>query len=233
MTEPLKLLSFDQTRPPSITDKVYEELYARIMKLDLPPGTKLSEVDVANQLGVSRQPVRDAFYRLSQVKLLMIRPQRATVVMPISVEAVLEAMFVRTALELETVRTAIPNLNSGRVAELKDLVARQRVAVKAGDREGFHILDDDFHLKICEIAGHMHVWTLIQNHKAHMDRIRYLSLETGAQAALDEHGVILQALSAGDEAGALENMRYHLSRIATIINRIRGEHSEYFDMAVL
>lgn len=233
MTKRLKLLTFDQTRPPSITDKVYDALYVRIMKLDLLPGTKLSEVEVANQLGVSRQPVRDAFYRLSQVKLLMVRPQRATVVMPISVEAVLQAMFVRVALELETVRAAIVNMNAGHLSDLDELITRQKATIDADDREGFHMLDDEFHLKICEIANHEHVWTLIQNHKAHMDRIRYLSLETGAQAALDDHIIILQSLHDGDEAGALSNMREHLSRIEVIIERIRSEHSEYFDMSFL
>ncbi len=233
VTDRLKLLTLDHNRPPSITDKVYEALYVRIMKLDLLPGSKLSEVDVANQLGVSRQPVRDAFYRLSQVRLLMIRPQRATVVTPISVEAVLEAMFVRTALELETVRAALPNLNALRLGELGELVTRQQVAVRSGDREGFHMLDDEFHLKICEIADHGHVWTLIQNHKAHMDRIRYLSLETGAQKALNDHAMILEALKQGDEVGALSHMRAHLSRIETIIGSIRAEHSEYFDMAMI
>ncbi|MBB4301006.1 DNA-binding GntR family transcriptional regulator [Rhodobium orientis] len=230
MIEGLKSLTFDQTRPPSVTDQVYEELYVRIMKLVLPPGAKLSEAEVAGQMGVSRQPVRDAFYRLSQVKLLMIRPQRATVVTPISIEAVYEAIFVRTALEMETTRAAIPNLDTARLGALEELLERQRKAVEADDREGFHMYDDRFHFEICEAAGHAHVWTLIQNHKAHMDRIRYLSLENGAGFALEEHLRIFDRLAARDEAGALDEMRQHLQRIGTQLEGIRSAHAECFDL---
>jgi DNA-binding GntR family transcriptional regulator len=81
-------------------------LHSQILLLELPPGTKMSEVEVAKALGVSRQPVRDAFYRLSKLGFLSIRPQRATLVSQISSTAVLQARFVRNALEAETVRTA-------------------------------------------------------------------------------------------------------------------------------
>lgn len=232
VSEPLKLLSFDQTRPVSITDRVYEVLYNRIINLDLPPGSKLSESEVSNQLGVSRQPVRDAFYRLSQTKLLMIRPQRATVVMPISEEAVYEAIFIRTALEQETVRSALPNMTPAHIKVLEENLKGQARTIKQDDRVGFHNLDEEFHFKICEYAGHDHVWTLIQNNKAHMDRIRYLSLETGAEAALAEHRLLLKAFTAGDEKRALAVMRTHINRIGNVSENIRELHAEYFEQVV-
>lgn len=223
------LKSLDLARGPSVTDLVFDELYRRVVGLDLPPGTKLSEAEVARRMGVSRQPVRDAFYRLSQQGFLLIRPQRATVVTPISVEAVLRARFVRTALELETVRAALPRLDRAGLADLSALIERQRRAVADDDRHGFHALDDAFHSRICEIAGHAHAWALIRDHKAHMDRVRYLSLENGARLALDDHVTILEAMAAGDEALAVKRMRGHLSRIAGIIAAIRAAHAEYFD----
>ncbi len=67
MHEKIQLTSLNQQRVPSITDQVFEEMYRQVVELSLPPGTKISEADVARQLGVSRQPVRDAFYRLSQL----------------------------------------------------------------------------------------------------------------------------------------------------------------------
>lgn len=69
---------------PSVTDQVFDPLHDRIIELDLPPGTRLSEIEVAKQFGVSRQPVRDAFHRLSKLGFLSIRPQRATSVSQIS-----------------------------------------------------------------------------------------------------------------------------------------------------
>jgi DNA-binding GntR family transcriptional regulator len=229
MTEHIKLRALDMSRVPSVTDLVYAELYNRVVDLDLVPGTKLSEAEVAKRMGVSRQPVRDAFYRLSQQGFLLIRPQRATVVMPISIEAVHQARFIRTALELETVRAAMANMNAAAIGELEALIDEQEKAVRCDDRSDFHALDDAFHSRICEIAGHGHVWALIRDHKAHMDRVRYLSLENGAQLALDDHVGILEALRAGDEETAIVRMRGHLGRIAGIIAEIRAAHSDYFD----
>ena len=58
------LPALDEARPPSVTDQVYDALYERVIDLTLPPGARLSEAEVATQMGVSRQPVRDAFYRV-------------------------------------------------------------------------------------------------------------------------------------------------------------------------
>ena len=88
------------------TDRIFEELYARIVGLDLLPGTKISETDVAKSFGYSRQPVREAFTRLANLNLLLIRPQRATIVRPFSRDLIANARFVRAAIELEVVRNA-------------------------------------------------------------------------------------------------------------------------------
>ena len=59
----------ETARPPTVSDQVFEALYRQVVTLELPPGTRLSEVEVAQAAGVSRQPVRDAFWRLSQLGL--------------------------------------------------------------------------------------------------------------------------------------------------------------------
>lgn len=218
----------DSLRGPSTTDLVFEELYRQVVELELPPGAKVSELEVAKRMGVSRQPVRDAFYRLSQVKLLRIQPQRATTIAPISEEAVLQARFIRTALEMETARSAAAMLEPIRLAELEDILARQQAAVERDDRIAFHRLDDDFHRAICVAAGEETVWSLIRVNKAHMDRVRYLSLSFGARSALDDHLAIMDALRHGDPDRAAQSMRVHLSRIADILAKIRAERPSIF-----
>lgn len=215
-------------RGPSITDLVADEIYRRIVELELPPGSRLSEQEVARQMGISRQPVRDAFYRLSQIGLLHIQPQRATTVPRISETAVLQARFVRTALEMETVRAAARAATDDQIAELEALLAKQRAAVAADDRIGFHALDDAYHHRICGIAGNGFAWNLIRDNKAHMDRVRFLSLSFGAQSALEDHLRILQALRARDPDRAAREMRAHLARIVDILAQIRAEHSAMF-----
>ena len=224
----LRLPRFEPVRSPSVTDQVFGSLYSDVVTLTLPPGAKLSEADVARQFGVSRQPVRDAFYRLSQLGFLVVRPQRATTVSPISEAAVLQARFIRTAIEIETARVAAERLSDAQLAELDDLIAEQARAVAARDRIVFHGLDDDFHRRICEMAGLDFAWTLIRDTKAQMDRVRFLSLAVGAESVLHEHKAILAALRAHDAAAAIERVREHLSQIQGILARLRLSDPQYF-----
>jgi DNA-binding GntR family transcriptional regulator len=223
-----QLPTIEAKRAPSVTELVFEELYQRVITLDLAPGAKLSEVEVARRMGVSRQPVRDAFYRLSRVGFLLIRPQRATIVAPISESAVREARFIRTALEVETVQVAARELGPDQLRRLAGLMQRQEAAVEAGDKTGFHVLDDEFHRLICELTDLTFAWTVIKEHKAHMDRVRYLSLAFGARSALNEHKEIMAAVAAHDPIGAAAAMRAHLSQIVNIIATIRQDRDEYF-----
>jgi DNA-binding GntR family transcriptional regulator len=218
----------DAPRPPTVADQLFEALYRQVMTLELPPGARLSEVEVARRFKVSRQPVRDAFWRLSQFGFLLVRPQRATTVTQISERAVMQARFVRTALEVETLTVAADRLGPAELAELEGMLEEQAEAVAAEDRERFHRLDDDFHRRICQLAGVPFVWAMIREQKAHMDRVRYLSLSFGAELALNDHRAILAALRAGDGVGATAALRLHLSRIGDIIARIRAEHADYF-----
>ncbi|SEK43101.1 GntR family transcriptional regulator [Pacificibacter marinus] len=230
MGHDLKLQTLTQDRPPSVTDVVYGQLYDSIVGLHMPPGTKMSEADVAKKLGVSRQPVRDAFYRLSQQGFLLIRPQRATVVTKISTAAVHKARFIRTALELETTCTAMKKATPADIARLEDNLEKQKSAISDENRERFHELDDAFHAQLCAIAGHPEVWTLIKDNKAHMDRVRYLSLDReGSQIAFDEHVEILKAMKSKDKNHVIELMRAHLNRIAKSINTIHAAHTEFFE----
>jgi DNA-binding GntR family transcriptional regulator len=224
----LALRPIDALRGPSTADLVYGELYRQIVEGDLEPGARISEQEVARQMGSSRQPVRDAFYRLSKLGLVQIQPQRATVVSLISEEAVLQARFVRTALETETARVAAGHLSSESLATLNRLLDEQAAAVAADDRIRFHSLDDAFHEAICAASGHAHAWSLIRENKAHMDRVRWLSLAFGARTAVDDHVRILDALRGGDAAGAAEAIRDHLGRIVEIIAQVRAERPAIF-----
>lgn len=213
----------------SATDAVFDELHRQILALDLPPGTRMSEVDVARSMGVSRQPVRDAFYRLSTLGFLTIRPQRATVVSPISEAAVMQARFIRSAIEAETVRMACERLRDADFAALDSVLDQQHAAVEARDPVAFHALDDLFHREICERSGHGFAWDIIRENKAHMDRVRFLSLSFASQDAFGDHLKVMAALRDRDAPRAMEAMRAHLARIKTQIGRIRSEHETFFE----
>ena len=206
---------------PSVADQVFDALHEQVLSLDLPPGAKLSEADVARAMGVSRQPVRDAFYRLSKLGFLTIRPQRATTVSPISERAVMQARFIRTALEVETIRVACGALTNTDLAALDGILNQQKQAVDTADKLTFHALDDLLHKEICTRAGLGFAWDIIRENKAHMDRVRFLSLAFASQRAFDDHVMLLDALKARDADQAVRHMRDHLSRSA--VQRLFGD----------
>lgn len=214
---------------PSVTDAIFEELHRQIVGMELPPGTRMSEADVAEIMGVSRQPVRDAFYRLSVLGFLTIRPQRATVVAAISEKAVMQARFIRSAIEAETVRVACERLTDADMRALDQVLEDQREAVADRDAPRFHELDDRFHREICERSGHGYAWEIIRENKSHMDRVRMLSLSFASGDAFGDHLKVMAAIKARDPARAMAEMHEHLVRIKTQIRRIRAEHEQYFE----
>lgn len=215
----------------SATDQVFDALYNAVISVALPPGTKVSESEIAKQLGVSRQPVRDAFFRLSNLGFLSIRPQRATLITQISLDAVDDAVFTRTALETECLRTALTRANSALLAALEENMELQKQATEA-TAVAFHKLDEAFHESICNIAGHAHVWTLIKEQKAHLDRIRFLTLSQERRSlVIAEHTRIVNAVEAGDIPTADAALRAHIEGVKAVAQATKDKHPNYFEMS--
>lgn len=212
----------------SASDRVFDALYAAVISVRLPPGTKVSEVEIAKQLGVSRQPVRDAFFRLSNLGFLSIRPQRATLITEISLRAVRDAVFTRTALEVECLRAAMA-APAALHHVLEENLEAHRMALTASTAS-FHSVDEAFHEAICTQAEHAHVWALIRAQKAHLDRIRYLTLsEERRQVVLREHSEIAAAVAANAPARAEAALRTHIEGVLTVLPAVQSEFPSYFE----
>jgi len=224
-------LKIDVIERRTSADVVFDYLRGEIVSNSLPPGTKLSEVDIAGRFGVSRQPVRDAFSRLANQDLLLIRPQKPTEVRKFSLSKVTQARFVRLAIELEVVKSACDVWDAGRAATLEKNLARQRQVIDAGDIEGFHDLDYNFHKLICEHSGNGMMFETIQFYKGKIDRLCMLSLGEPSEASdlLQDHQELADALLASSKQDAEGVVRHHLSRLDGTIEQIRVEHAEFFE----
>ena len=121
----------DITDRPTLASRVFEQLYEDIDSLKLLPGTKLSEVEVARKFGVSPQPVRDAFHRLSSMDLLLVQPQRASKVRGFSLSRIEDARFIRLSIELEVCRRACEIWDKSRAATLQKNLEKQKRCVEA------------------------------------------------------------------------------------------------------
>ncbi len=212
-------------------DVVFDRLYDDIVSLELLPGTKLSEADVAIQFGVSRQPVRDAFNRLGSRGLLRIQPQRATMVEKFSMQGISTARFVRLAIELETAKVATAQWNDVHRSRFEDILEAQTEAVEQSDFRRFHTLDEDFHKAISEVAEASAAFDLVLQKKAQIDRLCVLSLKqpTEMLELVSDHLKIYEAIASGDQNKVEASMREHLTRIDKTVNTVRSQYAEYFE----
>ncbi len=213
------------------SDVVFDELYGQITRLELLPGTKISETEVAKSFGYSRQPVREAFTRLANLNLLLVRPQRATVVRPFSRQLIANARFVRAAVELEVVRSAVRDRDTSVDAALKANLREQADAIAAGNVSLFHDLDYQFHKLLCASAKQAFAFDIIAENKAQVDRLCMLALTSreAMDVLYDDHQRLLRALFDGDAPAADDVLRRHLDRLTPTIEAIYTTHKAYFD----
>ena len=213
------------------SDDIFDEIHNAINKLQIRPGTKLSEVEIARQFDVSRQPVREAFIRLSNMGLLMIRPQRATIVRKISLSEVANARFVRLSIELEVARQAILNFESAHEASFEHNLELQRQMVISGDVAKFSDLDARFHELFCLVAGVPEAFSAIEEQMSKVDRLCVLSLAdlNECKEVYEEHKLMFADLKAGNAEGLADKIRDHLSRLDAIIESVAQSNSDYFE----
>jgi DNA-binding GntR family transcriptional regulator len=229
----MRMLRLDESATPrqsTIGFRVFASLRSAIVQLQLQPGHLLSEAEVARQLGVSRQPVREAFIKLAEVGLVEVRPQRGTYVMLISIREVQNVRFIREAIEVAVARKAALEAPAAKLADLQRIIEDQRACATAGDHVGFLRLDEAFHQALAHTADCDHAWRVMENLKAQMDRVRYLSMPdaTPIETLIAQHAAILEALrrQAPDDAEAAT--RAHLREILTSLPRLAEAHPELF-----
>lgn len=230
MGELLSLQAVTRTSLGPARLQVYAALRQAIVRGELEPGRKLSENALAEELGVSRTPVREALARLRDDRLVEIVPQLGTFVSRISPTAVADAQFIREALECAAIRRAAELAIDEDVAALHESLDAQQRAVEAADLDSFYLLDDGFHRALCDLSGHPAVWAVSERAKSHLNRIRRLSLGMPNYLAemLDEHRAVVAAVAEHAPDSAEELLRHHLRMVLGELPRLRAQHPDYF-----
>ena len=220
-----------RSAPEPAASRVFREVRNRIVGMELKPGQALSEQEIALQLGVSRQPVREAFIKLSEAGLVRVRPQRGTFVVKISAKEVMDARFVREAVEIALVRKACAHMPAEVVAELQRLVEAQRLAADGASTDAFLGLDEAFHRTIALGVGCDYAWRVVEEVKAQMDRVRHLSLPhaTPVSRLIEQHEAMVEAIVARDAARAERAVQVHLGEILTSLPVLERQFPELFD----
>jgi len=218
----------------SIGTQLHRHLRGAIIRGELHPGQALSESEIAGQYSTSRQPVREAFIKLAEERLVIIQPQRGTFVVKISVADVLDARFVREAIEVAVVQEAATSAPPSAIKELRHLIEQQK-EVMHGHNAEFLALDEEIHRTISLSVGRAHAWRVIEGIKAQMDRIRYLSLDdaTPLPLIIEQHSRILDGIEAGNPAAAAAAMRSHLREIIVSLPDIAARFPDVFEVESL
>lgn len=211
--------------------QVYEALRDAIVEAELEPGQRLSENELADRLGVSRTPVREALAQLRDERLVAIVPQLGTFVTLIDPDAVNDALFIREALECSAIRLAAERAEPSELEALQANLAAQERARADGDHDAFDALDQSLHQTLCQLSGHEIAWWLSRRAQGQLDRVRRLSLpEPGYLGEMvREHGAVVAAVADGDADGAERELRHHIRMVVSSLPDIQSTHPEYFE----
>lgn len=198
-----------------------------IVSLALAPGSRVSEAELAEQMGLSRTPVREALHELDKSGIVKVSPQRGTEVSYIDYAVLDEIMFLRSSLECAVLRVlcAAPLP----LEELEDNLLLEQRAAARDDREALMQLDNEFHRLLFWLAGKRRVYELMAGSMALLDRERTLALSLMRQYDfVADHAALLKALRAQNADGALRVMEFHLSRYQADKPMLLGACPQYF-----
>ena len=209
--------------------QVYQVLRARIIRAELPPGAQVSETEIARAFSLSRQPVREAFIKLADDGLVEVRPQRGTLVRKINIASVMDARFVREAVEADIAKLVAELHDPDVITDLRAQVEAQRQVVDRA--EEFMKLDELFHRSLAVAAGKSQVFKMVTSVKAHMDRVRYLTLmhRSVIVQSIEQHEKIVDAVERGGKEEADSAMRIHLRQILIDLPHVAKMKPEFFD----
>ena len=179
-----------------VTDWVCEEIREAIIDLRLHPGEPLREATIAQQLGVSKTPIREALARLEQEGLVEMTSFKGAVVSGYSPRDLEEIYELRSLLEGAAVRSVAVDASEEARAELSEVIARSRELRDAGELTELATLLGRFDQIIYDQVTNQRIRALIDNLRAHLTRIGKLTegIPGRVEASVEEHAVIVEAI---------------------------------------
>lgn len=209
-------------RPHTIAEGVYQHLRGELLTGDLPPGRWLREADLAQQLRVSRTPVREAVRQLAQEGLLVTEANRGVRVPELSSDEAVAAYEVRERLETMAARLAAPRVGDDERASL-DGHLRDMEALAPDDFAAHIRADDAFHARIAGLAANPVLSELIERLNDRVMRVKILTRDVNAtELARRQHAEIAAALTSRDAAAAEAAMSRHIrANLDIVVDRLR------------
>jgi phosphonate utilization transcriptional regulator len=211
----------------SLTTVVQQEIERAILAGEYAPGSKLIEAALAEKMGVSRGPVREAFRMLDEAGLVRTEKNRGVFVRDIPIDEAIEIFDLRAAMDELVGRQLARNITPVQLKEIKSLVDAMEKAVKAQDAREYHLLNLRFHDRLVEMAGNRKLTAIYRKLIKEVSLFRRLNLADGwlMPISAGEHRQILKAIASGDAQAAGKAMFDHVieSKERTIENDLRRQ----------
>jgi DNA-binding GntR family transcriptional regulator len=210
----------------TLWQRVYDHLRDEILSGSLTPGAELSEVALAESLGVSRGPIREAIGRLASEGLVTVRPRRGAVVSSLSKDEFIELYQVREALELLAVKLAVPRLGPDDITALQSLIDEMSTRAERNQVAAFFEANTGFHARLVDASGNAKLAEMYRQLLDQLGRYRgsSLRLRGNLQRSIAEHAAILRAAKRGDTERAARLMSEHIRVPQRRLERLSDEH---------
>ncbi|MEU6341358.1 MULTISPECIES: GntR family transcriptional regulator [unclassified Streptomyces] len=200
-------------KQPPAAERVYTHVKRAVLDRSYEGGTLLSEGELAEAVGVSRTPVREALLRLEAEGLLKLYPKKGALVLPVSAQEIADVVETRLLVERHAVLKLEP-VPAPLLSRLEELLDEQRGHAATGDLAAFAMADRSFHAEIVRAAGNRimsHLYDQLRDRQLRMG-VATMHADPGRIAKnITEHTEILDALRAGDAGAAAALVERHVS----------------------
>lgn len=210
-----------------LRDVVFNTLRQAILRGELKPGERLMEIQLANKLGVSRTPIREAIRKLELEGLVLMIPRRGAEVAEIKEKSLKDVLEVREALEELAVQLACEHITQEQIVEMKKAAEEVRVALRSKDITKIAQADVQFHDVINAATDNQKLVQLLNNLREQMYRFRieYLKNESVYSTVLEEHEALMDAIARRDKEKATEVIGIHIANQSReVTGVIRTKH---------
>jgi DNA-binding GntR family transcriptional regulator len=204
-------------------ERVYLHVKSGVLDRSYEGGTLLTEGDLAEAVGVSRTPVREALLRLEAEGLLKLYPKKGALVLPVSAQEIADVVETRLLVERHAVAKVVGDVPARLIERLEASLAEQRAHAAAGDLAAFAAADRTFHAEIVRAAGNRilaHLYDQLRDRQLRMGVATMNAEPSRVAKNITEHTEILDALRAGAAQSAADLVERHVSWVNTLA---RGE----------
>lgn len=216
-------IEIEQYKP--LRDIVFETLRTAILDGNLKPGERVMEVQLAEKLGVSRTPVREAIRKLELEGLLEMIPRKGAYVADVSIKDVLNVLEVRASLEGLAASLAAERITEEEIEHLKQSAKEFEEMNRANDRDGMVAKDTEFHSILLNASGNNKLLSIVEDLSDYVQRFRviYFTEYSDSKDIIEEHRKLLNAISERDGEKASQAAKDHIESIGNYLSNQKSQ----------